>query len=670
MKLNIKHLPIIGMLGLALSMGSCTDKVAFGNAFLEKAPGGAATADTVFHNPEYTRGFLAAIYSRQFYGLPSVSSSNIAQHLNYWHGNADGLTDIHQNVYAASNLYSQYYQGMLSASSGNPVYPYNGEELWEMVRRCWLLIERVNEVPNMEQSEKDRLRDEAKCLLASFYFTAFRYYGGMPILRAAFVGSESSYSEGRSTVQETADFMLGLIDEVQAANALPWAYTGADALSQTGHWTMAGARALKIQILQFLASPLFNSERPYYEASGYTMEKPEYVWLGGYDASRWTTLKNECADFLSKIESEGSYGLTEPLGDTFEDYRFAFRQGYLLEDSKEVLHSVRISSYTQGNDYNWYNLGWPGGNERVELSPTQEYVEMFPWADGTPFDWDKTEAEGKLDEMFFKGEKVQGQRMMGNRTLTRDPRLYESCAVNGALVGLVLEDGTSSGEPWEAYIGGQHASTNPSVENPIWSTGYRNLKYLVGECFRRKQPQWSWLQLSDVYLTYAEAILQSGGTIADAMVPVDKVRARVGLGKMSVCAPEKIATRDGALEEIMRERCCEFALQETRYYDMVRYKRADLFTKKLHGLRIYRLDDSGNRINHSWYSQEQTQITDPNNPLYYEPTHFEYEKFEVDKWKRVWWSQDASSFDVKWYLCPFPISEINKGYGLVQNPGW
>jgi hypothetical protein len=24
----------------------------------------------------------------------------------------------------------------------------------------------------------------------------------------------------------------------------------------------------------------------------------------------------------------------------------------------------------------------------------------------------------------------------------------------------------------------------------------------------------------------------------------------------------------------------------------------------------------------------------------------------------------------KWFLFPMPITEINKGYGLIQNPGW
>lgn len=40
---------------------ACTDKVQFGDAFLEKAPGGTVSADTVFTNAEYTRQFLAGI---------------------------------------------------------------------------------------------------------------------------------------------------------------------------------------------------------------------------------------------------------------------------------------------------------------------------------------------------------------------------------------------------------------------------------------------------------------------------------------------------------------------------------------------------------------------------------------------------------------------------------
>ena len=53
-------------------------------------------------------------------------------------------------------------------------------------------------------------------------------------------------------------------------------------------------------------------------------------------------------------------------------------------------------------------------------------------------------------------------------------------------------------------------------------------------------------------------------------------------------------------------------------------------------------------------------------PDFYEPTHFDYEKAEITVGRRAWWE----GFDARWYLQPFPITEMNKNYGLVQNPGW
>ena len=50
-----------------------------------------------------------------------------------------------------------------------------------------------------------------------------------------------------------------------------------------------------------------------------------------------------------------------------------------------------------------------------------------------------------------------------------------------------------------------------------------------------------------------------------------------------------------------------------------------------------------------------------------QPTYFDYEKFELKNSRRYWW---LYGFEPKWYLSPFPQTEVNKGYGLVQNPGW
>jgi starch-binding outer membrane protein, SusD/RagB family len=125
------------------------------------------------------------------------------------------------------------------------------------------------------------------------------------------------------------------------------------------------------------------------------------------------------------------------------------------------------------------------------------------------------------------------------------------------------------------------------------------------------------------------------------------------------------------LEEILRERACELGLEDSRYFDLVRYKRSDRFETNTHGLRVYRLkkDANGNWVRATdkwWNGDKKTDKANKNAPGFYEPTHFEFEKFELTSGARVQWK----GFDAKWYLQPFPQSEVNKKYGLVQNPGW
>ena len=669
MKLNIKN--IIGVVLLAFVSGACTDTVKFGDAFLEK--------DTVFSNPEYTRNFLAGIYSTQYYNLPTNSTNNPPQCQNYWKGMPDALGDDFHILFNNTIIFSKYYNNALTSTiDGNRnsnIYPYTNEYIWENVRHCWILIENVDNLPNMSDAEKARIKDEARCLMAYAYFITFRFYGGLPIVRSSFTGSESSYDLPRCSVESTVNFMLELLNTVISNNALPWAYEGAEAASETGHWTKAGAMALKCKILAFAASPLFNDAQPYYQGK-YTTEADTCAWYGGSKPELWQQLKTACADFFTQMNANGHYHLVQPLGTTQEAYRYAYRSGYILQDSPEILHSVRRSNNAHGNDYGWYNLGWggnadgSGGNDRFAYCPTQEYVEMFPWADGTPFDWDKTAQEGKLDEMFVKGDTVKGQQLLQNIKYTRDPRLYETVMVNGDRRTLNWGDGRASGANWEMWVGGSTAGAGPKTNSGKYGTGYRMLKYIVGEVMRRKKPQWNAIMLSDIYLTYAEALLQADNNFTEAIKLVDAVRARVGLKGLVECNPGKNLTsnKQALLDEIMRERACDLAFQLERYFDMIRYKRADLFERPLHGLRIYYLVKNGDkwvRSETKWYDN-RTKFK-AGDPQYNEPSHFDYEKFQITTGARHWWT---NGFDPKWYLQPFPITEVNKNYGLVQNAGW
>lgn len=640
---------------------SCVDDMKFGNSFLDKAPGGTATVDTVFSSAVYTQQFLNSIYGRQYYGLPYKDDTSLPVSSSPYCGKVEALTDCWQLHWRDAQLYSQYYSGIHTAnySRRQDKFCYNDEKVWEVVRWCWLLMEHIDDVPNLDANEKARMIAEAKCLIAVRYFDMFRHYGGLPLLYASFEGNESSYECPRATVEETVNYMIKMLDEAIDSGALPWAYgPGADGSSTyTGRWTKAGAMALKCKIWQFAASPLFNDNQGY--AGGASeAEQQHLVWYGGYRQELWENCLKACEDFMNALQANGYYELNQSVNNTPAGYRYAYRMGYLYQGSKEVIHSVRVQMGDAFNSstyfwHNWSDLG------RNSYTPTQEYVEMFPWADGKPFNWEETEAEGKLDEMFAKGTLADN-----NLELTRDPRLYETVIVNGLpkMLDWSNNAGLMSGQPYELWVGGYDAGNNSRDETMRFATGYDNMKYYIGTEYQRQYCQWVTLRLSDIYLTYAEALLQAKGDNAGALTWINKVRERVGLGKLEDCNPEKNLTsnKENLLEELLRERVCELGMEDARFFDLIRYKRADRFEKELHGLLIYRLDEKGNRIETKWFEGDQNQGAP-------QPVHFDYERFTLHNIRRYWWDY---GFDTKWYLSPFPQTEINKGYGLIQNPGW
>ena len=670
MKLQNKWF-IGAMLGAAVCLvsTSCVDEIKFGNSFLDKAPGGNATIDTVFNSAEYTRQFLNTCYSRQYYGLPynTDSNGNIPDSSSPYLGKKDALTDCWSLYFSDATVYQQYYLGSLNANYGTRgnIFPYTREMVWEVVHWCWLLMENIDRVPGMDSTEKTQLVAEAKCLIAARYFDMFRHYGGLPLLYASFTGTESGYEIPRATVEETVNYMIKMLDDAINSGGLVWAYADADLASKAGHWTKAGAMALKCKIWQFAASPLFNDVNGY--AGGNSeAEQQHLVWYGGYHAELWDNCLKACEAFFKELESQGGYSLNKASEETPEQYRQAYRMGYIRQNSKEVLHSVRtnMSDAFNSSSYMWHSWAVPSLC-RTEYPPTQEYVEMFPWADGTPFDWKKTETEGKLDAMFLTGTFKNGEQLLSEIVLTRDPRLYEHCMVNGLPKMLDWSAGTMSGLPYELWVGGYDEGQNAALESGNYATGYKNMKYYLGTEYQRQYTHWVYLRLSDIYLTYAEALLQAKNDHRGAIDQMNIVRARVGLKKdLAECVTDKNLLSDKAalLEELLCERVRELGLEDSRYFDLVRYKRADRFEKRLHGLLAYRLDDTGNRItgNAKWNEGDKNKGA-------LQPTRFEYERFELSKPVRRWWTY---GFDPKWYLSPFPQTEINKGYGLIQNPGW
>ena len=496
---------IAGVLGMGAT--SCVDEIKFGNSFLEKAPGGSATQDTIFNSVTYTRQFLNTCYSRQYYGLPYVNSSvdDFPDSSNPYTGKFDALTDCWQLHYSGTTIYNSYYSGTHTANYGvrGDIFGYTREGVWQTVRWCWLLLENVDRVPGMGEDEKVQMKAEAKCLIAARYFDMFRHYGGLPLIYSSFTGTETNYQFPRATVEETVNYMDKMLEEAIGSGGLKWSYEGADFNSDGGHWTLAGAMALRCKLWQFAASPLFNDTQGY--AGGRSeAEQQHLVWYGSKRPDLWNKCLEYCRQFFNAIEANGFYELRKAAGDnpTPTEYRYAYRMGYILLDSPEVLHSVRVAGYERPGGSSTYIWRTWCNNGRNSYTPTQEYVEMFPWADGTPFDWNKADTEGKLNDMFLTGEFVNGENTLSNLILTRDPRLYESVIVNNIPRNLGWSSPKMSDYPWELWVGGTDAKTAPALENMRFATGYDNMKYYLSDSDYERQPiHWVYLRLSDLFLT-------------------------------------------------------------------------------------------------------------------------------------------------------------------------
>jgi hypothetical protein len=82
-----------------------------------------------------------------------------------------------------------------------------------------------------------------------------------------------------------------------------------------------------------------------------------------------------------------------------------------------------------------------------------------------------------------------------------------------------------------------------------------------------------------------------------------------------------------------------------------------------YALKIYRLNADGSVNNNSYKGTADETNKKPF------PTKFEYRRIPVrnnTSFPRSWWT----TFSSKWYLSAMPVREINKDYGLTQNPGW
>ena len=676
MKKNSTKILILGICS-AFLVSACVDKLAVGDAFLEKAPGVDVNIDTVFTSAEYTRNFLWSAYGQLYCTYTSGNMMNGAP--------IDVLTDTYHCYVGWGGPKQSYYTGGLTEDAqdtdngnfqGKFSYSTRGGldsdaggrvSIYETVRKCWQLIENIDRVPDMSDSEKSRLRGEAYTIMASRYFDAFRNFGGLCLVRKAYEVGEQ-FTSGRSSAMETVEFIDSLIVCAINEPGYIWAVPNSDLGQWSGRLTRASARALRAKVWMFAASPLFNNSEPYmrYTKTPTGLESEEHVWFGKEDPSLWNRCLEYCNDFFTDNAANGDYyGLVQPSSQDEGGYRMAFRRAYRYrndESHHEKIFDVHPTQYlsdevVNGSRVQHWGWGWAGFAidcmRQGGQTPTNELMECFGMQDGRDFPY---------ADLYGKGKNPQGIDIFADR----DPRLYETIVVpRSSFPSGVVGDyqGFTYIDTW--YHGAMRTAANQfgAEGSDDVASGYRKFKWMLDYSSDKMNDEYigvAYIRMAEMYLIRAEARAETGN-LQGACDDLNIVRARVGLGKIETMNPQLQLTSNKAnlIEEILRERVCEIGAEcGDRLYDMVRRKRQDLFTKPLHEIVIYRLDDSGNRMT------DGDTNWDPSTPW----PKFEYEKSQIVNGARRWW--DEGYWTNKWYLDPVSRIEIQKDYGLTQNPGW
>lgn len=593
----------ITLAGLALVFCASCEDFKFGNDFLDKPISTDLTIDTVFAHKKYADQVLAEVY----FSMPDFMS---ADGRGSWHM-LEAFTDLGDRSATGPHA---YYAGTVTASTGPNVMPYrlndrvnylkNSSPMGGM-RTGYIYLDNVDRVPDMSNREKVIRKAEVKTIMAFHYTQIFRYFGGMPWVDRSYK-PDDQVNFPRMTIEEHVNKVVELCDE--AARILPWSISPAE----EGHMTAASALAIKNRILQFAASPLFNSDEPFMQGEA---SDARYTWWGNYDRDRWQKALDSALELLERNAQNGNYYQLVNTGSPRADYR----AGYNDRGKKEALVvSHRYTKITQ-----WYApcrfaiWGYTAASNVL--------ADEFETKEGKSYDW-RNNADHAAYPFFKNGQE------------TRDPRLYETLIVNEDELG---------NRKAEIYEGGLD-NWNGNVSSPLGSGGPYNgvtlrkflLDYNFSGMLGAHFYQCPHIRMSEIYLNIAEAMNQLG--IAgvkdklgnDAYDYVNMVRERVGMpGITPGMYPQGAALRDA----ILHERAVELAFEEVRYFDINRWKKKELLERPQYRLKTY-------KNGKDW----------------------RYDRTEPTRHERIW----VKRWSDKYYLLPIPNEEMNKNYGLVQNPGW
>jgi len=525
----------VGVIFMMLTLGSC-------EKYLDKAPEATITEKDVFGSFVSFQGF-----AEEMYGCVT----------DYMH--SGGIRDWQFADEVLSNDPFLFDQGNYWAQGGwtgvfyGPIIPVTNESrdkriwplCWYGIRKANLCLSKLDLLVDATQEEKDLIKGQALFFRGWFYFELMRYWGGLPYIDEL-LSPTAEFNLPRLNYRETA--LKAATDFRAAADLLPvdWDKTVAgQATLGNNHQRISKVFALTYlgKDLLFAASPMMNEES---------------TGKASYDTELCKQSAAAFAEAIKVCNETGSYKL-EPWETWTDNFWVWSPWNTKMSGGNEVIMNATVYEpwrVLYSTIYDVVPVLLQASSSQTSV-PTQNIVKNYGMANGLPID-DPLSGYDPNDPWK-----------------NRDPRLYKDIIIDGD--ELVASSAAGIDRYAQLYNGGRHRRGNSGSV-----TGYYYKRWSPLGCNQWENKWYNFqtyapfMRLADVYLMYAEAVLQGYGTAASS-VPGSGLTAEqaVNLIRNRALLPDAnskyTASKDVFMELIIRERAVEFAFEGQRFNDLRRW---------------------------------------------------------------------------------------------------
>lgn len=668
-------------------INSCSDYLDTDKYFKDRTD-----LNTVFTDKTRTEEWLAYAYSFLKNQNADVCSKDASTNSfcfadDYYYGDRDVNYDPKESGQLS---WCNFHLGIYNEDS------FNGS--WGMcykgINQASIFIQNIDK--NKEMTEKERLdyKGQARFVRAYYYWLLLRKYGPVPIMPDEGVDYTQNYDEiatPRSSYEKVANYISDQM--VQAAKEIQ--YLKRDVMNSCRP-TKGAALATRAYALIFAASPLANGNKDEF-AKDFVDDKGNHLLSMDYSEEKWAKAAAACKDVMdlgvydlyhapfTSTDNGPGYRPTIvppynkdfsdkdwPNGwkniDPFRSYRDLFDGDIQLSDNPEIIFSRGDQATNNNNSINSMVLcqmprtapstaqasGWNAHGMTQKMCDAY-YMNNGLDCPGKDKEIGRGDGSNRLAG-FTTQEDVDSGRYkplgpnVSLQYANREPRFYASVAYSGSVWNFLgFNEITRHNEQVFYYRNGGNGYMN----NQFWlRTGIGVKKFVhpsdyPGNIRSKAEPA---IRYADILLLYAESLNELNHSyqissydstvtytisrsIGEMKKGIQPVRIRAGLPDYT---DDIYADKDKLRAKIKRERMIELMAEGKRYYDLRRWKDAEIEESlPIFGCNV---------------------IMDANH--------------RDDFYRVVPEFSLKSTFSPKMYFWPISHSELKHNKRLTQTPGW